>query len=842
MCHSLPRGAAAAAVAALASIAGAALADGATYVDGVTYVQYSDDAVALADVRAGRLDAHYAGLSPSLLGPGQREGVRVHESSSGSYSLLVNPAEGGRLNPFSDRAARQALNHMIDRSLVVNEVLGGHGTPMFSAYAPHDPDYAALAAAGAPEFAYDPALAREMLSRSLEGAGARLEGGRWEHGGENVRTTVFIRGDDLARKAIGELLALELERTGITVDREYGDLSKALAVVYGSDPAELRWGVYTEGWGGRAAFVRYDPVILAQMYAPWFSSMPGFNDPLYWNYRNATVDELTRAIYAGGFSGPEERDGMVRAAARIGTEEAVRVFLAARDDLYAVGEGVEGVVNGFGAGVPSRFTAINAQTPSGHMRVGVKQAYQGSWNPVMGFGDAYSSRIWQTLSDPAVFRNPYSGSPMPVRASWEVQTGGPEPSIAVPPEAVLWDTASQSWKGAPGGTLAASAIEYELSMSRWHHGEMMDMNDVMHAVYFAQEWGSEATPADVTHDAEYASRAAQLVSALRGVEALGPDRVRVYVDYWHFDEAEIAGWASVWPQVPWEVMAGMERAVSAGEASFSRSGAAAAGVPWLSLAIPSDAGLVGRHVAEMAASGHVPAAMSQLGAGEAYAQQRYAAALGWIAERGHAVVSNGPYELVAYTPESRTIETAATRDESYPFARGHWLHLSGVELPRITGVGLPRAVEAGAPLEVRVDAVGATLVSYHVEAPGAGPLLSGRATVEGGAAAVSLSAAETAGLGGGAHTLRLFASSDDVLRPDTYSSGFMVVDRGASLPEAAAAGGAGGGERAEPQLAAAATVAAAAAAVAALAAWARLALRRRGSRDKERAGLAPPPL
>jgi len=833
--------AAACAAAACASLAGPAHGGGATFVDGVTYVQYSDDAVALADVRAGRLDAHHGGLPPSLLGPSQREGVRVYESSSGSYSLLVNPAEGPRLNPFSERAARQALNHMVDRSLVVNELLGGHGTPMFSAYAPHDPDYAALAAGGAPEFAYDPGLAREMLAGALEGAGARMEGGAWTHNGEAVRTTVFIRGDDLVRKSIGELLALELERAGIAVDREYGDLSKALAVVYGSDPAELRWGVYTEGWAGKAAFVRYDPVTLAQMYAPWFSSMPGFNDPLYWNYRNATIDELTRGIYAGGFSGPRERDGMVRMAAAAGAEEAVRVFLAARDDLYAVGEGVEGVVNGLGAGVPSRFTAINAQTPSGHLRIGVKQAYQGAWNPVMGFGDAYSSRIWQTLSDPAVFRNPYSGSPMPVRAAWDVQTRGAEPSIPVPPGALLWDVASQSWAGAPGGTLAASAVTYDLLLSRWHHGEMMDMNDVMHAVYFALEWGSEATPADRTHDAEYASRAAQLVSTLRGVEPLGEGRVRVYVDYWHFDEAEIADWASVWASVPWEVLAGMERAVSAGEASFSRSGAGASGVPWLSLAIPSDAALVGRHVSEMAASGHVPAAIAQLGADAEYAQGRYGAALEWIAGRGHAVISNGPYELVAYTPESRTVTTAATRDAGYPFARGHWLPLSGVELPRIAGVGLPRAVEAGEPLEVSVAAEGATEVAYVIGPPGEAPAASGRLAVEGGAATVSLSAAETAGLERGAHTLRLFASSAEVLRPDTYSSGFMVVPAGGRLPEAPApaapaAGGAG------PQWAAAAALAAAGAA-AATAAWRlRSARRRRRARDKERAGLAPPHL
>ena len=40
---------------------------------------------------------------------------------------------------------------------------------------------------------------------------------------------------------------------------------------------------------------------LGQMYAPWFSNMPGFNDPTYWNYENEKLDELTQKIYTGRF-------------------------------------------------------------------------------------------------------------------------------------------------------------------------------------------------------------------------------------------------------------------------------------------------------------------------------------------------------------------------------------------------------------------------------------------------------------------------------------------------------------------------------------------------------------
>ena len=49
-------------------------------------------------------------------------------------------------------------------------------------------------------------------------------------------------------------------------------------------------------------FTRYDSVTLAQMYSPWFSSMPGNNNPSNWNYENDKLDELTQKIYSGEFN------------------------------------------------------------------------------------------------------------------------------------------------------------------------------------------------------------------------------------------------------------------------------------------------------------------------------------------------------------------------------------------------------------------------------------------------------------------------------------------------------------------------------------------------------------
>lgn len=819
---------AAAALLALSAPAPAA-ADRGTHVAAVEFVQYLDENTALEEVRNGNLDLYYFTVPADRVKDAEsRRGLRVYESTGGSYSLLVNPAApaDGSLNPFSIRDVRYALNYLVDRRLIVNELMGGHGTPMVSNYGPSDPDYIGiLGLIESYGFEHNPSLASSMIGRAMAAAGAvRGDGGAWMHGGEPVEARIFIRSDDPVRESVGEILASSLEDAGFSVRRDYGDLNKAFVVVYGSDPAEMQWSVYTEGWGGRSAFVRYDPVGLSQMYAPWYSSMPGFNDPSYWNYENDELDSLTQRIYAGEYGSAAERAELVRAATAEAVSESVRVFLAARTDLYVGGEDVEGVVNDFGAGVPSRFTPINAR-PGGSdtLRVGVKQIYQGSWNPVVGFGDTYSTQIWNALSDPGTFHHPYSGRIIPVRTAWDVESGGPAEGggagIPVPSGAVLWSPAEQRWAPVPDGTEARSRVTFDLSGGRWHHGEPIDMNDVMYSLYFAVEWGSEPAPGggDRTLDAEYTPRAAQVVDAMVGVRPVDADTIEVYLDYWHFDEAEIAAWASVWPAMPWEMYHAMESVVLDGSASFSRSGSVSRSVPWLSLIIPNDAQLVADalRAARAPGSGGVPPPLAGLGATAEYAEGRYGSALEWIGSKGHAVVGSGPFYLESYSPESRTIRIAAFDDESYPLPAGSWAHLEDVRFPEIAGVDAPDVAVRGRPAAIGVDAEGASTLHYFVSGrPGGGgeeaASLSGSVNVASGHATVLLDGEDTSALGAGAAGLRLFAVSDDVLRPDSYSAGFLVVDEAAAvgdptLPEVGgpdggvgAGGGAGGAGASAP--------------------------------------------
>ncbi|MFN3655015.1 MAG: ABC transporter substrate-binding protein, partial [Candidatus Nitrosotenuis sp.] len=333
-----------------------------TYVDSVQFIQYLDESTALEEVKKGNLDIYYSRIPAELIQNQESlQNINVFFTTGGSYSLLVNPAEGDEFNPFSYQQVRFALNYLVDRKLIVDELMGGFGVTMISNYGPFDPDY--LLIVGELEqfnFRYNPELANQMITDALVQAGAQQIDGKWFYNNTPIEVTVFIRNDDPVRKSIGEIVSTELENLGFVVKKEFGDLNKAYVLVYGSNPADMKWSVYTEGYAGRSAFVKYDPLGLAQMYAPWFSNMPGFNNPAYWNYENKKIDELTQKIYSSNYTSTQQRAELIRQATKEGIKESVRIFLAAKIDPFVANKNVDGIINDFGGGITTRFTPINA--------------------------------------------------------------------------------------------------------------------------------------------------------------------------------------------------------------------------------------------------------------------------------------------------------------------------------------------------------------------------------------------------------------------------------------------------------------------------------------------------
>jgi peptide/nickel transport system substrate-binding protein len=759
-------------------------ADKSTFFDSVKFIQYLDENTALEEVRNGNLDIYYDKISPDRLSEQKsREGLKVFDSAGGSYSILVNPAESNEFNPFSLKEVRFALNYLIDRKLIVNELMGGYGAPTVSYYSPSDPEYVTvLKQLETFNFRYNPSLAEEIISNALNEKGAIKSDGQWKINQKPIEITVFIRSDDPIRKSIGEILSSELKKMGFVVKKDFGDLNKAFVVVYGSNPKELKWSLYTEGWG-RSAFVRYDSVGLAQMYSPWVSNMPGFNNPSFWNYKNEYLDNITQKIYSGDFESEEQRAELIQKGIADGIDQSVRIFIASKIDQYIANEKMDGIVNDLGAGVPSRFTPINSRSDHKELLIGVKEINQGAWNPVMGLSDTNSRKMWGIISDPITFKHPFTGKTIPIRADWDVETAGPEGKIKLPNDAKIWNPVEHKWNEVSPDSQATSKVRFNFKFSNWHDGQKMNMDDILHSLYFTLEWGVKTDENDKTYDAEFTPIVSQSIQTIIGIKVIDENTIDVYVNYWHFDKGEIAEWASLWSTVPWEISAAMEQAVLDGKASFSRSGATNKNISWISLIVPNDAQMIKRYLDEFSEKKFIPKSLESSKIGFDYFNNRYNASSKWITEHNHAVISNGPFYLSAYSPESRTITVNAFDDQTYPFKAGHWAEFESTIFPEIVNVNVPDIVEKESDLIIDVETTHADSILYFITGNNENSTLSEIIKIDKNFTEINISGEDVEKLGVGAKDLKIFAISNSVLKPDYYSTGFLVVKNKDTLPE-----------------------------------------------------------
>jgi len=465
-----------------------------------------------------------------------------------------------------------------------------------------------------------------------------------------------------------------------------------------------------------------------------------------------------------------------------GINESVRIFLASKIDQYVVNEKISGIVNDFGAGVPSRFTPINAKSDHKEFVIGVKQIYQGAWNPIMGFTDSYSRHIWGIISDPATFKHPFTGETIPVRTTWEVETASPNGKLDIPQEAITWNPILQKWKNVEDDSQAISKVTLDYKFSNWHNGEKMDMNDILQSLYFTIEWGTQTDAKDKTFDTEFTPRAAQNIQTIKGIRILDENTIEVYVDFWHFDKGEIADWAVLWSATPWEITAAMEKAVIEGKASFSRSGATSKNVNWLSLIIPKDANTVKDYLQEFKDTNYIPTSLKINSQKIKYYQNRYDSSISWIERNNHAVISNGPFYLESYSPESRTIKVSTFEDDSYPFKKGEWSKFENTDFPKIERIKMEKVVQRGEKINLKVETKNSDKILYFLTNSHGEKISSEELPIEDNDTIIKITSKESNNLSTGANSIKVFAISNSVLKPDFYESIFLVTENSAELP------------------------------------------------------------
>jgi len=759
----------------------------------------AEQAVAL--IKAGQLDYYMfevpRDIAAANLGSPD---VKFMLAPAGINDFIFNPAvpkDNKTLNPFVDREIRFAMNYLIDRLFIVQQIFKGFAYEMYTFEAPPDPDYATIADIVAKyRTPYNPDLAKQIIDQEMVKLGAEKgTDGKWYYNGNPVTINFVIRIED-ERHEMGMLLADELEKLGFTVNRLEMTFGEAIDTVYYTDPADMEWSIYTEGWG-KSGIVRWDDWGPAFWAAPWYGLMPGWQEPTYWNYQNATLDNITQRLAFGLFKNEEERNGLFRNATILAIKEAIRTFVVTTLDPQPYAPGVRGLTEDRGSGLRSLYNLREAYMPgkttlqAGHLHVYTSRTL---WGPVDArnwhFFDVYSVDPWMAIHDPWDWTHPFTGRIIPFRAGFSVETAGPDGKMPLPKDAFVWDSDAKAWKYVSPNVTAISKVTFDLSKligTHWHDGTTISWADVLYDIYLFYEW--TFAPDKQKIDPIWNAYFADTLKLLKGFRIVNNTYLEVYVDYWHFDPAVIADFAV--PPVtyfPWEVNYATEQLVLDGKYTWNRYMATSLGKPQINYVLPGHAADAAAKIKELMSKQNFPENVFTLPNGTTVmswdeAKARYEAASKWISEKGHMVISDGPFYLENFDAAGDSLVMKAFNDPTYPFPPGKWVFGTFLR-PRIENAYAP-SVNVGAAGTIIIDITRIAVpynitVNYFIMDPVTSKVLTSGTAEKVGAYryVITLSSELTSTLKPGTYEVDLLLYSPEMALLDYRTVFFSIVGGG----------------------------------------------------------------
>ncbi len=711
--------------------------------------------IALKDTSEGMTDIFMYGVpGPVIFGLDQatRDKLDLYTVPSGSWSLLMNnvPNEApytlevaGKevFNAFAIREVRFAMNFLINRQFVTDEILGGAGFPAFTMATEGQPGtykYNLLATKFGFTAEGNETLAIEEITKAMQAAAelpanaGKLEkraDGFWYFNNEPVTIKFIIRVDDPnGRLRLGEYVSNQLEKAGLKVERLLWDRSKAGTTVYGgSDPKDLVWQMYTEGWGAGATRAFWEHIV-AQMYAPWYGYMPGNQTEGYWNYVQDEIDEATMNAYTGNFLTEDEYWELALRGLELGLEEAVRIYVVNQQDFFTANAArlVDRFAYGLGDGL-NGWSIKTAETQDGVLFVTLFSAmgslFMDAWDPIGtdGFSSTYSNAIAENLYDPAMFESPASAIQTPLRAiPIEVDTkvrrdeeGNVVGDFDVPANAINYDPVSETWVEVGEGHKAMSMATYEFTFGNLHHGQPTTIADFLYAQGFLNEWSTQEGEDDPLYEQGYSSKMKDAQDTLIGWVIHPDDTITVYFNYnFPASKERVAGWGAPGISVSasgqsvgcaWEIIEALSLMITEG----SQSGTTYAitrdpAVTEVDVLSPSCVKDIAAKLKDMIDRKYIPNYVKGF-VTEEEVLARYNAALNFIDRYGHAYISNGQYYLAKFDTTANFAELRAFRDPTYPYEKGYWKEYLRATRLRIDHLDVPALSTFGMDINVVVD-------------------------------------------------------------------------------------------------------------------------------------------
>lgn len=795
------------------------------WLDTIIFVEEPNQDAAIARLAAGDVDMFADDVAgEAVLQAIDSAGNIETRVQYGLYDeLTMNTtacADESLFNPFQSRALREAMNWIIDRDFVANELYGGLAVPKYTALSEAGADRARFAAeirAIEAAYAYDLERGSEVITAEMEALGAEMTDGQWTYNGEPVNIIFLIRNED-ARLEIGNYIANTLEDLGFTVERlerTSAELSPLWAV---SDPTECLWHLYTGAWSQTA-------IDRSSVDNFEFFYMPGYPVPLWSYYENTPeFEEIGLRLSTNDFSTLEERAELVREILPMAMESANRVWITSRTTLVPFSEDVS-VTTDLAAGVSgaalwSKSIRFVDQV-GGSMTIALPSVFTEPWNPIGGSNWVFDNMVKRGIDDSAVYTDPNTGLGLPGHvdhAEVAVEEGFPmgtsldwvtvsfESEITVPDDAWAgWDPVEQRFL-----TAAEVYTETQTSVMKstttfrddlftavtWHDGSPMSVGDFVLNMILRFDLTNPDSP---YYDENQVPGYDTFASFFKGVRiaSVDPLVIETWADNPSLDaELSVYTW---WPAsgtalgpylydgAAWHNMALMLRGEGNGGFAFTPGKAEAAGIERINLLAGPSLEIFATELAAVSEGGeeagwipYEPTMSEYVSAEEAAA--RYSN-LGEFARRyGHYRIGVGGYFLSGVFPVEG--QAVLSHYAAHPDLASRW---SGFAAPALADIEIdgPGRVTIGeeATFDIYLEALGEAYAVDDVEnvtyllfdATGAMVETGQAEAVEDGLWSVTLPAATTEALEEGSNRIEVVVASRIVALPRVGGFEFVTA-------------------------------------------------------------------
>ncbi len=784
------------------------------WLDTIIMVEEPDCPAAVSRLKAGDINVYAYNVSEPDCAEiifGAEE--LAYQTAYGNYNdLTFMPSSGpeftdGRLNPFYSDKIREAMNWLVDRSYIAEEITGGLAVPRFVPINYASKDAAVLAdaiAAIALKYAHNPDKAIAVIDAEMEALGAvKGDDGKWQYNGEPVTLIGLIRIED-ERLAIGDYVSNLLEDIGFAVQRDYKTSAEASPCWLRGDPDEGCAHFYTGGWVSTA--ISRDAAADFQ----FFYTPDGLPFPPWQAYSpSESLYDVSTKLANSEFATLEERAELMRVALDEALRDSQRIWLKDDTGIAPHAKNISLASDLSGSIYGSRLwsqTIRYTDRVGGSMTIAMPSIMTEPWNPIGGTNWVYDMMPMRGVQSAAIVPDPYTGLNLPQRlesAEVYIQEGLPVeqsldwvtlefvPEIEVPADAWAdWNAETQTFITAgerfPEGATALSKVvmTYEddyFDKVKWHDGSPISLAD---HVMFMITWFDIAKEASPIYDAAQVPNFDTFMAAFKGwkIASENPLVIEFYTDAYQLDaENNITNLRAAHPsayanrgfEAAWHTIVPGWLVEANGEAAFSADKAEELGVEWMSYLSGPSIELLQAKLDEAQAANLIPyePTLGQYLTAEE-AETRYANLQEWVRRYGHFWVNSGPYFVQKAFPVEGTL--ILQHNPEYADSANKWDRFSMAPIPEVLLDGSDRVtIGEEAIYDVYVDLAGEpyamdeiSMVKYLVFDATGELAFVGDATAEAdGYWTATLSADLTASLEEGSNQLAVIVVSERALVP-----------------------------------------------------------------------------